>query len=87
MGGDSWNFWNLGNKGDNGIRDTLLKREDMGLNARSNANAGSWEPNAEGHVASGGRIMSTSLALLCLEVYYRHLPLYRSDLGVNKEAK
>ena len=25
--------------------------------------------------------MSTSLSLLTLEVYYRHLPLYRRDLG------
>ena len=31
--------------------------------------------------------MSTSLSLLCLEVYYRHLPLYRRDLGVMKTEK
>jgi hypothetical protein len=35
----------------------------------------------------GGRIMATSLSLLCLEVYYRHLFLYRRDLGVVKEMK
>ena len=29
--------------------------------------------------------MSTSLSVLSLEVYYRHLPLYRKDMGVNKE--
>ena len=35
----------------------------------------------------GGRIMFTSLSLLTLEVYYRHLPLYRKDMGVMKEAE
>jgi hypothetical protein len=29
--------------------------------------------------------MQTSLTLLTLEVYYRHLPLYRRDLGVMKK--
>ena len=28
--------------------------------------------------------MMTSMALLTLEVYYRHLPLYRRDMGVMK---
>src|SRR5262249_41664115 len=59
MGGDSWKFWNEGTKGNNGIRDTLIKRMDAGL-ARA-GNEGSWEPNGEGHVSSGGRIMSTAL--------------------------
>jgi hypothetical protein len=36
-------------------------------------------------LSDGGRIMWTSLSLLTLEVYYRHLPLYRKDMGVNKE--
>ncbi len=31
--------------------------------------------------------MSTSLALLTLEVYYRHLPLYRRDADKAKGAK
>jgi hypothetical protein len=32
--------------------------------------------------------MSTSLSLLCLEVYCRHLPLYRTrELGVMKNDK
>jgi len=36
----------------------------------------SWSPHgADGH-NRGGRIYMTSLALLTLEVYYRHLPLY-----------
>ncbi|HEV3021977.1 MAG TPA: squalene--hopene cyclase, partial [Pirellulales bacterium] len=37
--------------------------------------AGSWDPNDVwgGH---GGRVYSTALGALCLEVYYRYLPLY-----------
>ena len=31
--------------------------------------------------------MATSLSLLTLEVYYRHLPLYRRDAGLAKESK
>jgi hypothetical protein len=31
--------------------------------------------------------MQTSLSLLTLEVYYRHLPLYRRDLATGKEMK
>ena len=41
---------------------------------------GSWPPDGEG-LNDGGRIMWTSLSLLELEVYYRHLPLYRRDAG------
>ena len=33
---------------------------------------------------AGGRIMVSSLSLLTLEVYYRHLPLYRRDVGTAK---
>ena len=30
-------------------------------------------------VGRGGRVMSTSLSALTLEVYYRYLPLYKLD--------
>jgi hypothetical protein len=89
MGGESWQFWNLGpsGKGTDGIRDYLISKSDYGNDPRTNHQAGSWAPQGGGHVETGGRIMSTSMALLCLEVYYRHLPLYRSDLGVVKDPK
>jgi len=35
----------------------------------------------------GGRLGATSLSLLSLEVYYRHLPLYRRDVGEMKPDK
>ncbi len=87
FGGDAWDQWNKGTTGSNGIRDILIKEMDKGLTPANNHQDGSWAPNAQGHVNAGGRIMSTSLALLCLEVYYRHLPLYRRDLGVMKAER
>jgi hypothetical protein len=73
MGGDYWDFWNKGDKGNNGMRDVLIARQDKD---------GSWDPAGDAFGQHGGRIMQTSLSLLTLEVYYRHLPLYQ-----NKETK
>ena len=38
--------------------------------------AGSWDVT-DPHGNAGGRIYQTALSLLTLEVYYRHLPIYR----------
>jgi len=48
--------------------------------------AGSWDPDPlwGGY---GGRVFSTSLGTLCLEVYYRYLPLYTVTAGREKSAK
>ena len=83
MQGEDWNFWNLGPNGDGkgGIRDTLIAKRDVGTTPKRPHQAGSWGGS------QGGRLMATSLSLLCLEVYYRHLPLYRRDLDIQKEAK
>lgn len=77
MQGDSWRFWNLGPKGDGkgGIRDILISKQDKGATSQKPHLAGSWGGS------QGGRIMATSLSMLCLEVYYRHLPLYRRDIA------
>jgi hypothetical protein len=68
MGGEFWDFWNKGPGGKNGMRDVLVNSQDKD---------GSWNPAGDGHSGAGGRIMQTSLSLLTLEVYYRHLPLYQ----------
>ncbi len=64
FGGDAWTTWNAS------IRDELVaaQRTEGDL-------AGSWDPIGPWG-PYGGRIYSTALATLCLEVYYRFLPLY-----------
>jgi hypothetical protein len=92
MGGDSWEFWNKGEvmedgkpkKVHDGIRDVLIKKQDAGDEEKHDHQKGSWAPKGEG-LNDGGRIMWTSLSLLELEVYYRHLPLYRKDVGGDKD--
>lgn len=41
-------------------------------------------PGRARRASYGGWLMRTSLSLLTLEVYYRHLPLYRRDMGGEK---
>lgn len=64
-GGDAWEQWNLK------MRDVLINIQE-----KRGHQAGSWAPR--GPLSSqGGRIYVTSLSICCLEVYYRHLPLFR----------
>jgi hypothetical protein len=90
MGGDAWKFWNEGidkdgNQVHKGIRDTFLSRQDTGKDPKRAHQDGSWPTDRQW--PAGGRMMSTSLSVLSLEVYYRHLPLYRRDMATTKEAK
>ncbi len=64
-GGQEWDAWNLQ------MRDILCKRQKT----RGHL-AGSWDPAGD-HAEAGGRIYVTSLAICTLEVYYRHLPIFR----------
>lgn len=71
FGGKDWEDWNVL------MREHLIKTQDKS----SGPLAGSWSSVGEGHGGAGGRLMTTSLSLLTLEVYYRHLPLYYRDPG------
>jgi hypothetical protein len=71
VGGEAWAFWNPK------VRDYLIATQDRGREKPHQA--GSWDPRKDMWGTPGGRIMVTSLSLLTLEVYYRHLPLYRRD--------
>ena len=42
---------------------------------------GSWDEDRTITGSQGGRLITTCLCLLTLEVYYRHLPLYKRDNG------
>lgn len=66
QGGDAWDEWN------NAQRDLLIQLQET-----RGRNAGSWDPKGK-WAGIGGRIYSTALSTLCLEVYYRYLPLYQS---------
>ena len=64
-GGDLWNQWNLR------MRDELVSTQ-----VKSGPGAGSWDFRDD-HGAQAGRLYQTTLSLLTLEVYYRHLPIYQ----------
>jgi hypothetical protein len=65
VGGSLWDQWNLR------MRDILVDTQE-----KSGRHAGSWEPRGD-HASAGGRVYMTSLAVCSLEVYYRHLPIFR----------
>lgn len=66
MEGPEFDLWN------HRMREHLLRTQETGGHRR-----GSWDPSGADHGKRGGRIYATSMALLTLEVYYRHLPYYR----------
>jgi hypothetical protein len=88
-GGEAWQGWNEGTDAQGkklhpGMRDALIEKQDQGTDAKHPHLKGSWSPQGDVHGGAGGRVMITSLSLLSLEVYYRHLPLYRRDMGGDK---
>lgn len=66
VGGPDWDRWN-----------SRMQRVLVDLQRRSGSLDGSWDPDAVwgGH---GGRVYSTALSVMTLEVYYRYQPLYAS---------
>jgi hypothetical protein len=66
MEGADFDLWNYR------MREHLLRSQE-----KEGHKAGSWNPQGTDWGGAGGRLYATSLALMTLEVYYRHLPLYR----------
>ena len=64
-GGDPWVSWNAR------MRDMLVSKQ-----AKSGHEAGSWHFSVD-HAT--GRLWTTALSTLILEVYYRHLPIYQKN--------
>lgn len=64
-GGPEWEMWNRE------MREILIETQE-----RSGHQAGSWDPTGP-HASAGGRMYMTALATCSLEVYYRHLPIFR----------
>jgi hypothetical protein len=71
MEGEQWRRWNYA------MREAL-----PALQIRSGDERGSWDPTLDDTtgVNGGGRLFVTCLATYSLEVYYRHLPIYRLEL-------
>lgn len=69
-GGGPWRSWN-----------EKMSVELPAMQTSSGREAGSWAPQRDRWGSSGGRLYSTCFAIYCLEVYYRHMPLYRAIEG------
>jgi RNA polymerase sigma factor (sigma-70 family) len=65
LGGPRWAGWNRAE------RDRLVEAQDKGDTPGHAHQKGSWTPERDIFGGAGGRVMTTSLALLVLEVYYR----------------
>ena len=63
----AWNQWN-----------DSLKQQLCSTQIPRGQEEGSWNPSClwGGY---GGRVYSTAVACMCLEVYYRYLPMYKTD--------
>jgi hypothetical protein len=69
MPGYEWDQWNR-----------VMRRLLVETQCRDGSCAnGSWDPAGDTWGKAGGRIMSTALSVLTLEIYYRYLPLFKAD--------
>ena len=75
-GGDEWKKWNAV------MRDQLTNSQVTKGDFRGDK--GSWWTEGQRHGERGGRLYETSLSVMTLEVYYRHMPLYK-DQPVNDD--
>ncbi|MDZ4848619.1 MAG: prenyltransferase/squalene oxidase repeat-containing protein [Pirellulaceae bacterium] len=69
---DTWRLWNEAMK-------THITRTQV----TSGPTTGSWDPRCV-WAGYGGRIYNTTMACLCLEVYYRYLPIYQNGRMANQ---
>ena len=65
--GPVWEEWNQ-----------KMKPIWLNLQEKHGPDAGSWDPKGGNHMGDMGRVITTALATLSLEVYYRYLPLYQT---------
>jgi hypothetical protein len=72
MGGDSWKTWN------EPLKKALVPNQCQGgpLDGSAADKDGSWDPKFDQDDQRAGRVYSTAIGALCLEVYYRYLPMY-----------
>lgn len=79
FGGQLWNDWNEvkveGGATKDGVRDWLVKQQSR----KEGASMWSWDPEGGWIGTNCGRLGTTAMCVLTLEVYYRHYPLYMQD--------
>ena len=70
MDGEEWNRWNQ-----------IMRQAIPEQQVKTGAEKGSWSPaNDSWGVRGGGRLYTTCLSIFMLEVYYRHMPIYKYRL-------
>ncbi|MFK7817321.1 MAG: hypothetical protein AB8G99_01270 [Planctomycetaceae bacterium] len=74
-GGRAWDTWN------EEVRELLIDEQ-----VKDGEFAGTWDPKRTRWGKAGGRVYTTALATLTLEVYYRFLPLYRAAAPPDLDA-
>jgi hypothetical protein len=74
--GEHWEQWN------EALQTALLKSQEV-----DGVASGSWNPDGDLWGGYGGRVYSTAMATLCLEVYYRYLPLYVGAADKDRKRK
>ncbi|WP_231615975.1 prenyltransferase/squalene oxidase repeat-containing protein [Novipirellula artificiosorum] len=67
-GGPLWTQWN-----------DQLKVRIPATQVQQDAEKGSWSPRRDAWGRHAGRLYTTCMSLYCLEVYYRHMPLYAGE--------
>lgn len=68
MGGKFWKGWN------EKLREMLIAKQ-----RKEGCEKGSWSPVGQWLEPVGGRLYSTTMNILNLEVYYRYLPIYQQQ--------
>jgi hypothetical protein len=69
LGGKVWDEWNR-----------VMREQIPAHQVKAGAEAGSWNPQGDKWGSFGGRLYVTCLSIFNLEVYYRHLPIYSSQV-------
>ena len=67
-GGEPWREWN-----------EVMRVKLPASQVKRGRESGSWAPQGDQWGRNSGRLYTTCLSIFCLEVYYRHLPLYKSE--------
>jgi hypothetical protein len=70
LGGEAWERWN-----------EAMKVQLPAAQVKLGPQAGSWSPGGRMFDRLPGRLYATCMSIYCLEVYYRHLPIYDAPFG------